>query len=83
MILFILLLMQDSGTTDLLHALIALHKQKTTLQSRICKLTKERDSLFNKLTEITEKIKENHTKKEAIESSFKKIQEIGINDNDR
>lgn len=75
--------MQDSGTTDLLHALIALHKQKTTLQSRICKLAKERDSLFNKLTEITEKIKENRAKKEAIESSFKKIQEIGINDNDR
>ncbi|XP_025262272.1 coiled-coil domain-containing protein 93 [Camponotus floridanus] len=73
---------EDSGTTDLSHALIALHKQKTTLQSRICKLAKERDSLFNKLTEITEKIKENRAKKEAIESSFKKTQEIGINDND-
>lgn len=77
------LLMQDSGTTDLLHALIALHKQKATLQSRICKLTKERDSLSNKLIEITEKIKEDRAKRGAIESSFKKIQEIGINDNDR
>lgn len=73
---------EDSGKTDLLHALIALHKQKATLQSRICKLTKERDSLSNKLTEITEKIKENRAKREAIENSFKKIQEIGINDKD-
>lgn len=78
-----ILLIQDSGKTDLLHALIALHKQKATLQSRICKLTKERDSLSNKLTEITEKIKENRAKREAIENSFKKIQEIGINDKDR
>ncbi|CAL1689800.1 unnamed protein product [Lasius platythorax] len=73
---------EDSGTTDLLHALTALHKQKATLQSRINKLTKERDSLLNKLTEIIEKIKEYRAKREAIESSFKKIQEIGINDND-
>ncbi|KAL6438228.1 hypothetical protein ACFW04_004435 [Cataglyphis niger] len=73
---------EDSGITDLSHALIALYKQKATLQSRICKLTKERDGLLNKLTEIVEKIKEHRAKREAIENSFKKIQEIGINDND-
>ncbi|XP_050450867.1 coiled-coil domain-containing protein 93 [Cataglyphis hispanica] len=73
---------EDSGITDMSHALIALYKQKATLQSRICKLTKERDGLLNKLTEIIEKIKEHRAKREAIENSFKKIQEIGINDND-
>lgn len=73
---------KNSGTTDLSHALIALHKQKATLQSRICKLTKERDGLSNKLIEIIEKIKEHRAKREAVENSFKKIQEIGINDND-
>ena len=53
------------------------------MQSRVRKLTKERDNLSNKLTEIVEKVKEYRTRKEIIERSFKKIREIGINDNDR
>ncbi|XP_014483645.1 PREDICTED: coiled-coil domain-containing protein 93 [Dinoponera quadriceps] len=72
---------EDSGTTDSSRALIALQKQKSTLQSRARKLTKEKDSLSDKLTEIVEKTKECRAKREAIERSFKKIQEIGINDN--
>ncbi|XP_020293006.1 coiled-coil domain-containing protein 93 isoform X2 [Pseudomyrmex gracilis] len=73
---------ENSGTTDSSRTLIALQKQRTTLQSRIRKLTKERDSLSDKLTEISDKIKEHRTRRESIERSFKKIQEIGINDND-
>ncbi|XP_036146608.1 coiled-coil domain-containing protein 93 isoform X1 [Monomorium pharaonis] len=73
---------EDGDATDSSRALIALQKQKTTLQSRVRKLTKERDSLSDKLAEIIEKIKEHHTKRETIKSSFKKIREIGINDND-
>lgn len=63
--------------------MITLQKQKAILQSRARKLTKERDNLSDKLTEIVDKTKEHRTKKEVIERSFKKIQEIGINDNDR
>lgn len=46
-------------------------------------MTKEKDSLSDKLTEIVGKTKECRAKREAIERSFKKIQEIGINDNNR
>ncbi|KAL6259223.1 hypothetical protein P5V15_009142 [Pogonomyrmex californicus] len=73
---------EDGDATDSSRALIALQKQKTTLQSRVRKLTKERDNLSNKFTEVIEKMKEHRAKKEAIERSFKKIREIGINDND-
>nr|XP_012214451.1 PREDICTED: coiled-coil domain-containing protein 93 [Linepithema humile]XP_012214452.1 PREDICTED: coiled-coil domain-containing protein 93 [Linepithema humile]XP_012214453.1 PREDICTED: coiled-coil domain-containing protein 93 [Linepithema humile] len=73
---------EDSGATDSSRALITLQKQKAILQSRARKLAKERDSLSDKLTELVDKTKEHRTKKEAIERSFKKIQEIGINDND-
>lgn len=75
--------MQDGDATDSSRTLIALQKQKTTLQSRVRKLTKERDSLSDKLTEIVEKVKEYRARREIIERSFKKIREIGINDNDR
>lgn len=44
---------------------------------------KERDSLSDKLIEIVEKVKEHRARREIIERSFKKIREIGINDNDR
>ncbi|EFN84149.1 Coiled-coil domain-containing protein 93 [Harpegnathos saltator] len=73
---------EDGATDSSSRALIALQKQKATLQSRVRRLTKEKDSLSDKLAEIVEKAKECRTKKEAIERSFKKIQEIGINDND-
>ncbi|KYQ55068.1 Coiled-coil domain-containing protein 93 [Trachymyrmex zeteki] len=72
----------DGDATDSSRTLIALQKQKTTLQSRVRKLTKERDSLSDKLTEIVEKVKEYRARREIIERSFKKIREIGINDND-
>ncbi|XP_032664099.1 coiled-coil domain-containing protein 93 isoform X2 [Odontomachus brunneus] len=72
---------EDSGATDSSRALVALQKQKATLQSRTRKLTKEKDSLSDKLAEIVGKTKECRAKREAIERSFKKIQEIGINDN--
>ncbi|XP_071575833.1 coiled-coil domain-containing protein 93 isoform X2 [Temnothorax nylanderi] len=73
---------KDGDATDSSRALIALQKQKTTLQSRVRKLMKERDSLSDKLVEIVEKVKEYRTRRETIERSFKKIREIGINDND-
>ncbi|XP_024890343.1 coiled-coil domain-containing protein 93 [Temnothorax curvispinosus] len=73
---------KDGDATDSSRALIALQKQKTTLQSRVRKLTKERDTLSDKLVEIIEKVKEYRTRRETIERSFKKIREIGINDND-
>ncbi|XP_011864736.1 PREDICTED: coiled-coil domain-containing protein 93 [Vollenhovia emeryi] len=73
---------EDGGATDSSRALIALQKQKTTLQSRVRKLTKERDSLSDKLAEIVEKVKEHRAGRETIERSFKKIREIGIHDND-
>lgn len=60
-----------------------MQKQKATLQSRVRKLTKERDSLSDKLAEIIEKMKEHRTRRETIERSFEKIREIGINDNER
>jgi len=47
------------------------------------KLTKEKDSLSDKLAEIVGKVKEYRARRETIEHSFKKIREIGINDNDR
>jgi len=47
------------------------------------KLTKEKDSLSDKLAEIVGKVKEYRVRRETIERSFKKIREIGINDNDR
>ncbi|XP_077269729.1 coiled-coil domain-containing protein 93 isoform X2 [Temnothorax americanus] len=73
---------KDGDATDSSRALIALQKQKTTLQSRVRKLMKERDSLSDKLVEIVEKVKEYRTRRETIERSFKKIREFGINDND-
>lgn len=75
--------MQDGDTTNSSRALIALQKQKTTLQSRVRKLTKERDNLSDKFIEIVEKVKEYRMRRETIERSFKKIREIGINDNNR
>lgn len=53
------------------------------MQSRVRKLVKERDNLSDKLTEIVEKVKEYRVRRETIERSFKKIREIGINDNNR
>jgi len=53
------------------------------LQSRVRKLTKEKDNLSDKLAEIIGKMKEYRARRETIEHSFKKIREIGINDNDR
>ncbi|KAL0134800.1 hypothetical protein PUN28_001519 [Cardiocondyla obscurior] len=73
---------EDGEATDSSRALIALQKQKTTLQSRVRKLTKERDNLSDKLTEIVEKVKEYRARRETIERSFRKIREIEINDND-
>ncbi|XP_012137566.1 coiled-coil domain-containing protein 93 isoform X2 [Megachile rotundata] len=63
-------------------ALIALEKQKAALQNRIRKLTKEKEGLAAKLAESTEKLNESRAKRQAIESSLKKAQEMGINEND-
>ncbi|EZA53949.1 hypothetical protein DMN91_012005 [Ooceraea biroi] len=73
---------EDNGVTGSSRALIALQKQKATLQSKVNKLSKERDNLSDKLTETVEKTKQHREKREAIERSFKKIQEVRINDND-
>jgi len=61
--------------------LITLQKQKTTLESKVSKLSKDRNSLSDKLIETMEKTKQYREKREAIERSFKKIEEV--NDNDR
>jgi cell division protein FtsX len=61
--------------------LITLQKQKATLQSKVSKLSKDKNSLSDKLIETVKKTKQHREKREAIERSFKKIEEV--NDNDR
>ncbi|CAK9810577.1 Coiled-coil domain-containing protein 93 [Anthophora quadrimaculata] len=63
-------------------ALTALQKQRTALQNRLRKLIKERDTLSTKHSELTEKLNESNAKRQAIERSLKKAQELGINEND-
>ncbi|KOC71140.1 Coiled-coil domain-containing protein 93 [Habropoda laboriosa] len=62
--------------------LTALQKQRTALKNRLRKLIKERDALSAKHSELTEKLNESNTKRQAIERSLKKAQELGINEND-
>lgn len=75
--------MQDNEVAGSSRALIALQKQKAALQSKVAKLNKEKDGLLDKVTETVERTRQQREKKEALERSFKKIQEVGINDNDR
>lgn len=53
------------------------------LQNRVRKLTKERDTLSAKHLELTEKLNESRAKRQGIERSLKKAQEMDINENDR
>lgn len=46
-------------------------------------MTKEKEGLTAKLAESTEKLNESRAKRQAIESSLKKAQEMGVNENDR
>nr|XP_034186280.1 coiled-coil domain-containing protein 93 isoform X1 [Osmia lignaria] len=71
---------EESKSTNA--AIIALEKQKAALQNRLRKLTKEKEGLTAKLAESTEKLNESRAKRQAIESSLKKAQEMGINEND-
>ncbi|CAK9825466.1 Coiled-coil domain-containing protein 93 [Anthophora retusa] len=71
---------ETGGTSST--ALTALQKQRTALQNRLRKLIKERDTLSTKHSELTEKLNESNAKRQAIERSLKKAQELGINEND-
>ncbi|XP_031837895.2 coiled-coil domain-containing protein 93 [Nomia melanderi] len=73
---------KDNNATSSSAALIALQKQRAVLQNRVRKLTKDRDSLSTKVSELTDKINESRTKRQAIERSLKKAEEMGINEND-
>lgn len=73
---------EDNEVAGSSRALIALQKQKAALQSKVAKLNKEKDGLLDKVTETVERTRQQREKKEALERSFKKIQEVGINDND-
>ncbi|XP_076665219.1 coiled-coil domain-containing protein 93 [Andrena cerasifolii] len=72
--------MEESGITST--ALTALQKQRAALQSRVRKLTKEKDSLSTKVSELTDKTNESRSKRQAIERSLKKAQELGIDEHD-
>ncbi|XP_017885642.1 coiled-coil domain-containing protein 93 isoform X2 [Ceratina calcarata] len=72
---------ETSGTSSSA-AVIALEKQRATLQNRIRKLTKERDALSAKHAELTGRLNESRTKRQTIERSLKKAEEMGINEND-
>lgn len=72
---------QDQNATSS-SALIALQKQKTVLQNRVRKLTKDKDGLSAQVLELTEKINESRVKRQTIERSLKKAEEMGINEQD-
>ena len=72
--------MEESGITST--ALTALQKQRAALQNRVRKLTKEKDSLSTKVSELTDKSNESRLKRQAIERSLKKAQELGIDEHD-
>ncbi|XP_017762463.1 PREDICTED: coiled-coil domain-containing protein 93 isoform X2 [Eufriesea mexicana] len=73
---------EESDATSSSAALTALENQRTALQSRIRKLTKEKDALAAKHLDLTEKLNESRAKRQAIERSLKKAQEMDINEND-
>ena len=74
---------QETGGTNSSAALTALETQRAALQNRVRKLTKERDALSAKHLELTEKLNESRAKRQAIERSLKRAQEMDINENDR
>lgn len=73
---------EENGASDTSSALATLQKQKNNLQTRIRKLTKERDVLSSKTSEMVDKTNQCYKQREFLERSFKKVQEIGINEND-
>ncbi|KAK2581686.1 hypothetical protein KPH14_002175 [Odynerus spinipes] len=72
----------ENGDSTTSSALITLQKQKANLQGRIRKLTKERDVLSSKALELVDKTNQYCAQREALERSFEKAQELGINEND-
>ncbi|XP_014611206.1 PREDICTED: coiled-coil domain-containing protein 93 isoform X1 [Polistes canadensis] len=74
--------LEENGTSNTSSALVTLQKQKANLQTRIRKLTKERDVLSNKTSEIINRTDQFYKQREFLERSFKIAQEIGINEND-
>ncbi|XP_053987430.1 coiled-coil domain-containing protein 93 [Hylaeus volcanicus] len=71
--------MKENGTIDSSAVLTVLQKQKAALQNRARKLTKERDSLSSKVSELTAKTNASRAKRQAIERSLKKAEEMGMN----
>ncbi|XP_015185941.1 PREDICTED: coiled-coil domain-containing protein 93 isoform X2 [Polistes dominula] len=74
--------LEENGTSNMSSVLVTLQKQKANLQTRIYKLAKERDVLSSKISEIIDKTDQFYKQRELLERSFKKAQEIGINEND-
>ncbi|XP_078043944.1 coiled-coil domain-containing protein 93 isoform X2 [Augochlora pura] len=72
---------QDQTSTSS-SAVTALQKQKTVLQNRVRKLAKDKDDLTAQIAELTAKINESRGKRQAIERSLKKAEEMGINEQD-
>lgn len=73
---------EESGGTNSSAALTTLENQKVMLQNRVRKLMKERDILSAKHLELIEKLNESRAKRQDIERSLKKAQEMDINEND-
>ncbi|OXU20658.1 hypothetical protein TSAR_005179 [Trichomalopsis sarcophagae] len=63
------------------HATVALEKQKLTLESKAQKMTKDREDLKNKLTEIVAKIKMVRKRRQSIDEAFEKMKGIESQDN--
>ncbi|XP_008205775.1 coiled-coil domain-containing protein 93 isoform X2 [Nasonia vitripennis] len=63
------------------HATVALEKQKLALESKAQKMTKDREDLKNKLTEIVEKIKMVRKRRQSIDEAFEKMRGIESQDN--
>lgn len=74
---------EENGTPDSTAALTALQKQKAVLQNRVRKLTKEKDALSAKVSELTDVMNESRAKRDAIERSLKKAENMGIDENDK
>nr|XP_033337817.1 coiled-coil domain-containing protein 93 isoform X2 [Megalopta genalis] len=72
---------QDQNSTSS-SAFTALQKQKILLQNRVRKLAKDKDDVAAQISEFHEKINESRGKRQAIERSLKKAEEMGINEQD-
>lgn len=61
--------------------LSALEKQRSTLQNRMKKLRKERDTLAEQVADKSEKSRKLNERKQVIEDEFKRMQEMETEEN--